>query len=89
MEILLLHRFIRCEVVWNAVFAGGGMFGFAIRVALFERLLRPARRLPARPTLWLGFYRGGAWVGIYADALIAFGGVDLPFHPLFPRCRFL
>ena len=51
--------------------------------------LRHARRLPAHPALWLGLYRGGAWVGIYADALIVFREIDPSFHPRFPRCCFL
>ena len=39
VEVLLLHEFIRCKVVRTIVFAGDGVFGLFIQVALFGRLL--------------------------------------------------
>ena len=90
MEILLLRGFIRRKVVQSAVFAEGRDVRFLYPCCPVRTVaLRPARRRPARPALWLGFCRGGAWVGVYADALIAFWGVDLSSHPLFPSCRFV
>ena len=39
VEVLLLHEFIRRKVVRTVVFAGDGVFGLFIQVALFGRLL--------------------------------------------------
>ena len=39
MEVLLLHEPIRCTVVETVVFAGDGVFGLFIQVAMFGRLL--------------------------------------------------
>ena len=40
VEVLLLHEFIRRKVVRTIVFAGDGVFGLFIQVALFGRLLK-------------------------------------------------
>ena len=39
MEVLLLHEPIRRKVVRTVVFAGDGMFGLFIQVAMFGQLL--------------------------------------------------
>ena len=39
VEVLLLHEFIRRKVIRTIVFAGDGVFGLFIQVALFGRLL--------------------------------------------------
>ena len=39
VEVLLFHEFIRRKVVRTVVFAGDGVFGLFIQIALFGRLL--------------------------------------------------
>ena len=39
VEVLLLQELVRCEVVRTVIFAGDGLFGLFIQVAMFGRLL--------------------------------------------------
>ena len=37
MEVLLLQEFVRCEVIQTVIFAGDGLFGLILRVAVVGR----------------------------------------------------